>query len=114
MEKAQFEEAGINYDQAINRFMNKQEMYEKFLVRFTNDKSYGELKAAIEANDCDAAFRAAHTLKGVTANLAMDSLTKAASDTTEKLRAGNIEEAKELMQQVDVEYNRVMEFIQKL
>lgn len=114
MEREQFVAAGIDYEQAINRFMNNQAMYEKFLVRFPNDKSYEELKAAVSAGDCEAAFKAAHTLKGVSANLAMEELTKAASAATEEFRAGNFEQGVALIPQVDEKYSQIAEFISQL
>ncbi|MDO4489339.1 MAG: Hpt domain-containing protein, partial [Eubacteriales bacterium] len=58
----------------------------KFVGMFLNDKSYEELVTAMKNGDRAAAFRAAHTLKGVCGNLSLDKLFNSASELTELLR----------------------------
>ena len=43
----------------------------KYLKLFLSDPSFTELKEAFAGNDAQTAFRAAHTLKGVAANLGL-------------------------------------------
>jgi histidine phosphotransfer protein HptB len=89
----------------------------KFLGKFKDDKSFGELTAALEAGDVETAFRAAHTMKGVCANLGLDSLFKLSSDVTEILRPkaeGAVEEAKKKLPDLEKEYKRVLEELKKL
>lgn len=61
-------------------------LVEKFVLRFSADPSYAELEAALEAGCRGDAFRAAHTLKGVCANLGFSALYRSSSDVTELLR----------------------------
>lgn len=111
MIREDFIEAGIDYDSAMNLFMGKQEIFERFLVKFKNDESYKQIKSAIEAGDCEAAFKAAHTLKGVAGNLSFKDLAKVASDITEEFRAGNFEGGLQYIDELDVQYKRIMDFI---
>lgn len=60
--------AGANVDEALERFMGNEKLYEKFLKKFAEDPSYVSLLDAIEKEDNHAAFIAAHTLKGVCGN----------------------------------------------
>ena len=50
------------------------------------DGTFEELKQAVSEKDIEKSFRAAHTLKGVAANLSFNELAKAASELTEQLR----------------------------
>ena len=58
----------------------------KFIAKFLDDGSYPELCRAMEQGQTEESFRAAHTLKGVSANLGFDRLTASSGDLTELLR----------------------------
>ncbi len=114
MTREDFINNGIDYDAAMKLFMGKQEIFQKFLAKFSKDTSYSQLKDAVEAGDCDAAFKAAHTLKGVSGNLSLADLMKVAADVTELFRAGDLEGGRAQMAELDRQYERVMEFLGKL
>lgn len=114
MTREEYIENGIDYDAAMNLFMGSEAMYAKFLAKFLNDESYQKLREGIANQDCDAAFRAAHTLKGVAGNLSLKALAKVASDVTEQFRAGNFEGGVSIIEPVDNEYERAIGFIKKL
>ena len=81
-----YQELGGNYAEVCGR-LPSQHLVEKFARKFLDDQSYAELTAAMAAGDREVAFRAAHTLKGVAANLSFTRLRVSASDLTELLRA---------------------------
>lgn len=58
----------------------------KFLKLFLSDPSFQALCSAMEKGDRATAFRQAHTLKGLCANLGFDRLGRSASALTEVLR----------------------------
>ena len=58
----------------------------KFITKFLDDSSFSELCRALEEGQWEEAFRAAHTLKGVCANLGFDQLGASACKLTELLR----------------------------
>ena len=89
-------------------------LIKRFLGKFTQDQSFGELKAALEAEDTENAFCAAHTLKGVCANLSITNLGADVIEITEKLRGGNLDEARKLFPQAEEKYRMTMEAIAKL
>lgn len=80
-----YQEIGGNYMEVCSR-LPSQKLVEKFVRKFLEDQSYAQLTAAMEAGSHDDAFRAAHTLKGVAANLSFTKLRASASDLTELLR----------------------------
>ena len=80
-----YQQIGGNYAEVCGR-LPSQRLVEKFARKFLDDQSYTELVAAMATGDRDTAFRAAHTLKGVAANLSFVKLRASASDLTELLR----------------------------
>ncbi len=79
---------GFEMDKTLARFMGKEDLYEKFLLRFQDDKNMEKLKSAYENDNMEEAFFAAHTLKGVVANLGMEPLLEPLTPLVEKFRAG--------------------------
>lgn len=85
-----------------------------FVLRFKQDGSFEALKTALKNGDTDTAFRAAHTLKGVSANLGFTALYNAVSQITEALRNGDIVRAKGLFPNLAEKYGIVIKAAQKL
>ena len=83
---------------------------------FLEDGTYAELEAAVEAEDADAAFEAAHTLKGLSLNLGLDPLTGPACALTDALRAGqrDLPAVPALWQEVKQAYARVAAALARL
>lgn len=77
---------GMEYEDTLHRFMNKEELLERFLRKFEADTSYLQLMEQLQAGNYGEAFAHAHTLKGVTANLGLEGLRRPASEITELLR----------------------------
>lgn len=99
-----------NYMEAKIRLMNDQ-LVGKFIIRFLDDPTMSLLLDAAEAGDRESAFRAAHTLKGVAANLAFTELQAAASALTEQLRPLVADPDKALLDAVKQAYGRVVEAV---
>ena len=59
-------------------------------------------------------FRAAHTLKGICANLGFKSLFEVSYEITEALRAGDMEQAKVMWPDVQACYARVENALNQL
>ena len=67
-----YEQLHGDYAQVIQRLPSPA-LVERFIGKFLDDGSFSELTSAMAAGQTEAAFRAAHTLKGVSANLGFDS-----------------------------------------
>jgi HPt (histidine-containing phosphotransfer) domain-containing protein len=78
---------GADTKDGMARCMNNEAFYLKMVEKSVADSSYTKLKEAIGANDLDAAFEAAHALKGVLGNLALTPILNPVSEMTELLRA---------------------------
>ncbi len=110
-----YEKMHGDYNDAISR-LSTDALVGRFIAKYPGDPSYSEFIAAWEAGDEVTAFRAAHTLKGVCANLSISGLFKIASAITEALRPGN--EAlkaetnmEELVEQLKAENKLVVDMI---
>lgn len=87
-----FESYGADYHTITGRFMGNELMYMKFLDMFFNDKSIEELGAALNSGHLKEAFEAAHTLKGIAANMGLDPLSQAVCAIVEPLREQRTQE----------------------
>ena len=78
---------GADTENGLTRCMNNEAFYLKLVEKSISDASYQKLNEAISTNDLDAAFEAAHALKGVLGNLALTPILEPVSEITELLRA---------------------------
>lgn len=109
-----YKEIGSDYEEVVKRF-GAEALVARFVIKFTGDPTFGKLEAAFAAGDQAGAFRAAHTLKGVSGNLGFGRLWQASSDLTEYLRPGNATEgAKGLFEAVREEYTAVLRALKAL
>ena len=88
-----------------------EKMLFKFLKKLTEDEQMQSLELAIGAKDRDAAYAAAHTLKGVALNLAISRLANPLCGLTDALRAGFPQNAEELFQEVKTEFEYAVRVI---
>ena len=87
--KSELIEAGVDLEDAVTRFVGREEIYEQFLYRFTDDKNLVQLEEHLAENNIDAAFKKAHTLKGLTGNYGFKKMYDAAVPVVEILRKGS-------------------------
>ena len=66
----------INIDDGLARVANKKALYARLLGTFINNPRENEIMGAVENKDLEAAVMAAHTVKGVAANLSLSRLQK--------------------------------------
>lgn len=102
-----------NYDEALSRLM-KDSLIAKFAVKFESDPSFDSLRTALAEENFEDAFRHAHTLKGVAANLALSKIGSTAGELTEILRDKQKHDVSALMQKLDAEYHEAVENIRKI
>ena len=81
------QETGANTQEGLARCMNNETFYLRMVGMGLADGGFDKLKSAIENNDLDAAFEAAHALKGVMANLSLTPISEPVGEMTELLRA---------------------------
>ena len=104
-----YEAFGGEYSDAIER-LQSYALVKRFTVKFISDPSFEALESAVSRKDYEEAFRAAHTLKGVSQNLGFKELGDASGLITEALRdrtkAVDEEQCDRLMGQVKAAYDK--------
>ena len=109
---------GGNYEDVKSRLM-KDELIKRLVIKFLADTSYDRLAEAVSQKNHGDAFRAVHTLKGVSQNLSFDRLSKATEGLTETLRKWETIPVDEVLceaqfEQVTAEYQAVIDAIKQL
>lgn len=91
-----------------------EKLVERFALKFLADDSYALLEEAIAVGNYNDAFRAAHTLKGVSINLGFTQLYNVSDEITEAMRDGAKLEDETLLKKVKDEYDRTIALLQEL
>ncbi len=100
-------EYGVKTNDGLARCCNMEAFYFKMITASVSDANFEKLGKALEAKDLQEAFEAAHALKGIAGNLALDPLYDAVCEIVEPLRA---REERDYTEQ----YKKVMEARDKL
>jgi chemotaxis protein histidine kinase CheA len=112
MDRNKLSQAGVLYEEGLARFMGRAAAYEKYIRLFPRDSAFADLKAAMQKGDADAAFLAAHTIKGTAGLLSFETLTKKVSPLVEALRAKNMEQAEGLYSDFAAAYDTLVAVIE--
>ena len=111
--RKELKDQGIDYDTALERFMGREELYKRFLVKFLADENFNQLEENIGDENVEEAFKCAHTLKGLCGNLGFDNLLEEDAQIVEILRSGSIEGVKELFEVLSEKYHTLCDTIRK-
>ncbi len=95
-------EFGADTETGLSRCLNKEELYLSLVKKLSETDDINKLEGAIAENNLEAAFNAAHTLKGVSSNLSLDPISKPTAEMTEHLR-----------KQDDADYDSYLDEIRK-
>ena len=105
---------GANWQEVYERFGGNEAIVKKFAIKFLEDPSFHDMKAAVAEGDTDRAFRAAHTLKGVCLNLGFSKLCDLSSQLTEILRGRELKGYEAVLSEVEKQYQITVEAIREL
>lgn len=109
-----YRQVGGDYAEITSRFQNDARII-RFLGMLPKDDSMDALRAAMDKGDAPTAFRAVHTLKGISLNLGLGALAAACSDMAESLRGRDtLPEDTALYTAVQTEYAKVREALDQL
>ena len=78
---------GADTEKGLAMCMGNEALYLRLVGSVPGESRFDDLAKALEARDYDAAFDAAHALKGVLGNLSLTPLFDKASEITELLRS---------------------------
>lgn len=108
-----YKELGGDFAQMQER-LHSDILIKRFITKFLNDDSFSKLSSAMEDGRLDDAFRAAHTLKGVSANLSFTRLLTSVEKLTVLLHSASDtipEGAALLLEEVSRDYKLTVDAI---
>lgn len=107
---------GRNFDVkgTLSRFMNKEELYERFLIKFLDDNNYSKLIKALEEKNYEEAYVGAHTLKGVAGNLGITDVFNCTVDILAKFKAQEYDSIDDILKRLTEGYSIAVETINSL
>ena len=113
-----YDSFGGSYEDVKSR-ISSDAIIQKFALRFLSEPSFDNLKVSLADENYEEAFRAAHSLKGVCANLSFMKLGASSSELTEELRGKNAQSVDKdlcmkLLEKVTEDYNEVIAALKKL
>jgi HPt (histidine-containing phosphotransfer) domain-containing protein len=83
----------INPDEGIQRVMNNAKLYVKLLTKFKTETKLDDLLGFLSEGDYEKAQVAAHTIKGVSANLSLSELFKQSLELENQIKAKSVNPA---------------------
>lgn len=108
-----YESMESDYEGVMGR-IGSEGLVKRFVLKFLDDPSYLNLEKAVQEQNAEEAFRAAHTLKGICLNLGFDRLYKVSAELTEKLRGSELNGYEAVYGKVQDEYKNTIDAIRKL
>jgi HPt (histidine-containing phosphotransfer) domain-containing protein len=78
----------VDFADGVKRVMNNTKLYIRLLTKFKNETRLDDLEAAVKAGDMEKAKNAAHTLKGLSANLSLSELNRQSLALETQIKAG--------------------------
>ena len=88
---------GADTAEGLSRCYNNETLYLRLVKMIPAEANFDKLKEALDAGNLDAAFEAAHALKGVLGNLSLTPMYDKCSEITELLRSRTDMDYTELM-----------------
>ena len=105
---------GIDYVDAMDRFGDNADLYERLALKYLDDSHMVALEAAMEAKDFSEGYSQAHALKGVAGNLSFAKLFEIAAVISDALKEGEPQAATERMGALAEAHAKVLEGLEVL
>lgn len=112
--KNKLKDAGIDVEEAVTRFMGNEALFLKMLKKFVDDPNYSELQEAVSKKSSEEAFKASHSLKGVSGNLSIFNLYDHTTLQVSLFREERAEEAFAMMDEIRNDYEKAVQAIREL
>ena len=100
---------GADTNTGIKRCANNTNLYLKLVNMVPSNDSFKKLEEAINLNNYDDAFQAAHGLKGILSNLELTPLLNPVKEITELLRNKTEMDYSSFIKIINEEYNNLIE-----
>lgn len=106
-----YDKIGVDPTNVLQRFGGSEAMLGKFVKKFLADATFGQLADAVEKEDWEATFRAAHTLKGLSGNFDFLKIHELSSKIVERYRAGDFSPIPNLFAELKENYDITVQYL---
>jgi len=103
---------GGSYEEAVER-LHSDALVQKFILRFLDDRSLELFFTSVKEKDYEEAYRAVHSIKGVSQNLGFTRLLESCSEMCKELRSGWTPEACALTGRLESDYRATKDAIER-
>lgn len=104
---------GVHTEEALERLNGNTSLYERLLVRFVDIVNNSSVQPDFDFNDYADITEAAHAIKGTAGNLSVAPVYQAYSEIVSLLRAGQPEQANELLKKIIPVQTEIVNCIEK-
>lgn len=111
------DEAGINTQKAIGRFMGNTALFLKFVRRLPDVLRFGEIRTALQQEDDETFYMLVHTLKGTAANLSAENLAECVQAILVEYRTSGFKHMRKLegwLREAEVESEKLSELLRQM
>lgn len=105
---------GIDYEEGLDRFSGNEKLYLKHLKKMLTNDTYTAMREAALNGEVQKAFEAAHRLKAFVGNLSIIRFYDMLKVLTEELRAGVKRDYRPDIEQLDQEYEKILQAIRSV
>jgi HPt (histidine-containing phosphotransfer) domain-containing protein len=109
-----YREIGVDVKDVVARMGLTEKHLKKYLRKFMDNKEYNKLTLAVEEKDWYNVEWAAHTLKGVCANLGLNNLLSDFQEIVNRVRSDDTECIPDLYHKSAEDYNRVISLLKEV
>lgn len=104
---------GVNVDEGLERLMGNSSLYERMFVKFFEMMQKTPVSPDFDGNDYADVIEAAHAVKGSAGNLSITPIYEAYAEIVSLLRAGQPENARDILKNVQSVQTDILNCIQK-
>lgn len=101
----------IDAEDGLKRMMGNENLYVKCLKMFLPQATASRLPELIDSGNTEDAIKDVHNLKGVTGNLSLKSLYEKYNETLRRLRTGELDGVKQLVNEATAEQKIICDII---
>ena len=108
-----FESAGIDYLKGLKMFGDREELYQKYLIRFTEDKHLEQAITAYQRGDISDVLKEVQSVRGMVGTLAITSYYEACEKLVTTIQQNHTERIGQLLtlleEKQEVAWNAIRE-----
>lgn len=104
---------GVHTEEAVARMNGNVSLYERMLVKFADMMRNSLVRSDFDCINYDDITEAAHAIKGASGNLSVTPIYEAYSEIVRLLRAGQPEQAKEVLENIMPVQTEIVNCIEK-